>query len=87
MAEAVSAQVQVARAMIEVEREPLPVVVEAQPAPDKGNGKVVSKQSAHQLTMTDLWQRHGAQPTRSQRSKSPSVTGQQLSLFSSQQAA
>jgi superfamily II DNA/RNA helicase len=87
MAEAVSAQMQVARAMIEVEREPLPVLVQVEPAADKGNGKVVSKQSAHQLTMADLWQRHGAQPTRSSQRRSPSVTGQQLSLFSSQPAA
>jgi predicted RNA methylase/superfamily II DNA or RNA helicase len=87
MAEAVSAQMQVARAMIEVEREPLPVLVQVEPVPDKGNGKVVSKQSEHQLTMTDLWQRHGAQPAKGQRSKSPSMTGQQLSLFSSQTAA
>jgi superfamily II DNA or RNA helicase/SAM-dependent methyltransferase len=87
MADAVSAQMQVARAMIEVEREPLPVLVEVEPARDKGNGKVVPKESGHQLTMTDLWQRHGAQPTKGQRSRSPSVAGQQLSLFSSQQAA
>jgi superfamily II DNA/RNA helicase len=87
MAEAVSAQMQVARAMIEVEREPLPVIVEVEPAPDKSNGKAAAKQTAHQLTMTDLWQRHGAQPTRNQRSKSPSVGGQQLSLFSSQTVA
>jgi SNF2 family DNA or RNA helicase len=87
MAEAVSAQMQVARAMIEVEREPLPVLVEVEPATDKGNGKVASKQSAHQLTMTDLWQRHGAQPTKGQRRKARPTTGQQLSLFGSQPAA
>jgi predicted RNA methylase/superfamily II DNA or RNA helicase len=87
MAEAVSAQVQVARAMIEVEREPLPVMVEVEPAPDKNNGKAASKQSAHQLTMTDLWQRHGAQPSKVQRRSSRPVAGQQLSLFSSQTVA
>jgi predicted RNA methylase/superfamily II DNA or RNA helicase len=85
MAEAVSAQMQVARAMIEVEREPLPVQVK--PAPDKSNGKAAAKQTVHQLTMTDLWQRHGSQPSKGQRSKSPSVAGEQLSLFGSQQAA
>jgi predicted RNA methylase/superfamily II DNA or RNA helicase len=87
MIAAASAQLQVARTMIEVEREPLPVLVEVEPVQDKGNGKVVSKQSAHQLTMTDLWQRHGAQPTKGQRSSSRPVAGQQLSLFSSQTAA
>ena len=80
MAEAVSAQMQVAQAMIEVEREPLPELVQVEPISDKGNGKVTSKQ----LTMSDMWQRHGAQKANIVRHKTKQVVVQQLSLFQSQ---
>ncbi len=77
MAEAVSAQTKVAQAVLvatlTVEREPLPVQME--PAPDNGNGKSTPRQVTHQLTMTDLWQRHGAQATRRQRRESRPVVG------------
>jgi len=86
MAEAVSAQMQIAQAVLTVERSPLPV--QAAPAPDKGNGKAVSKQSASQLSMLDLFQRHGAQPTkRRQRKRQTVMVPQQLGLFGSQPAA
>ena len=87
MAEAVSAQMQIAQAMLTVEREPVPELVQVEPVPDKGNGKVTSKLSAKQLTMAELFQRHGAQTTGVTRRKTKSVMVQQLSLFGSQTAA
>jgi superfamily II DNA or RNA helicase len=82
MAEAVSAQMEVARRMVEVEREPLQTETSPEPE-DKGNGKVV--QAEQQLTMFDLFQQHGPQPKR--RKRTQSVPSQQLSLFGSGQAA
>jgi superfamily II DNA or RNA helicase len=77
MAEAVSAQMEVARRMIEVEREPLQM--ETSPEPERGgNGK--APQAEQQLTMFDLFQQHGRQPKRRRRS-SQSVSSKQLSLF------
>ena len=85
MSEAVSAQMQVAQAVIDVEREPL-----VEPVQDSELSPVTEKaapqQSARQLTMTDLFQRHGAQPGTGHRPKSQADTGRQLSLFGAQPA-
>ena len=86
MAEAVSAQMQVAQAVLAVERAPLPepeLTVES--APDREH--IPPQQTARQLTMADLFQRHGAQPTKQHRCTSRRVVAQQLSLFEGQSAA
>ena len=81
MAEAVSAQMKVAQAVIAVERESL--VVEAAVEHEQPvNGK-----QAHQLTMADLFQRHGAQPKRERRREHKPVMARQLDLFGASQAA
>ena len=86
MAEAVSAQMQVAQAVIEVEREPLvEPVQEAELSPL--TDKATPQQLARQLTMADLFQRHGAQPASRRKPKSQPVTGQQLSLLGAQPAS
>ena len=80
MADAVSAQMRVAQAVIEIEREPLPEpVLQAEPSQDSEKA-MQQQQSARQLTMTDLFQRHGAQPTRRRRHKSQPVVAQQQQL-------
>jgi len=86
MAEAVSAQMQVAQAVLAVEREPLP---ESEPTVESASGceHTPSQQTARQLTMADLFQRHGAQPTRGQHCKKQTVAVQQLNLFEGQSAA
>jgi SAM-dependent methyltransferase/superfamily II DNA or RNA helicase len=83
MAEAVSAQIEVARRMIEVERDPLPVDTSPE-LEDSGSGK--APQAEGQLTMFDLFQQHGRQPKRHRR-RSTAAAPQQLSLFSTGQAA
>jgi hypothetical protein len=78
MAEAVSAQVQVARAVIEVQREDLPEQV--QPDEPQPESTEVSPQPASgQLSLTDLYQRYGAQPLRGGRAPTPAAA-QQLEL-------
>jgi len=84
MAEAVSAQMQVAQAMLTVEREPLPESVIESAADHE---EAPTPQATSQLTMLDLFQRRGTQPTRRQRRRSRPVVVQQLSLFGSQPAA
>jgi hypothetical protein len=79
MAEAVSAQMEVARRMIEVEREPLEV--EATPEAE-GEAVAATDQQEGQLTMFQLFQRHGRQPKRRRRRSQPTAS-QQLSLFGS----
>lgn len=79
MAEAVSAQMEVARRMIEVEREPLAVDASSEA---KGETASAASQPEDQLTMFDLFQRHGRQPKRGRR-RSKSATPQQLTLFGS----
>jgi superfamily II DNA or RNA helicase len=81
MAEAVSAQLEVARRMVEVEREPL----ELAPTTEvEAPAESTSEQAEGQLTMFDLFQQHGAQ--RRPRKKQ-AVPSQQLSLFGTGQAA
>jgi hypothetical protein len=84
MPEAVSAQMEVARRMVELEREPL--AVESSPESEE-QGIASSNQQEGQLTMFDLFQRHGRQPKRSRRRSTPSAAPQQLSLFGSGQTA
>jgi SNF2 family DNA or RNA helicase len=81
MAEAVSAQLQVAQAVLQVERKPLPepeaeVVSQSAPA-DK-------RHVARQLTMADLFERHGVQPLRGRTGPAEQTGVRQLSLFGSQ---
>jgi hypothetical protein len=83
MAEAVSAQMQVAQAVVAVERGPLPELkpmVESEP----GRERIPPQESARQLTMTDLFQRHGAQPTKGQHCRKQTAVAQQLNLFGRQ---
>lgn len=78
MAEAVSAQVQVARAVVEVERDPLPegfLLQNASPIT-----KAASTKPVHRLTMDDLYQRLGAQSGKAQKRKVKPVTAKQLGL-------
>jgi SNF2 family DNA or RNA helicase len=83
MAEAVGAQMEVARRMVTVEREPLALEV----SPEGGEeADVATDQQDGQLTMFDLFQRHGRQSKRGRR-RSKSATPQQLSLFGSGQPA
>jgi SNF2 family DNA or RNA helicase len=81
MAEAVSAQMQVAQAVVTVEREPVEELVsptpETQPVSAADNGKA----HGSQLTMFDLFQRHGPQSNKGRRSKGQTIKAQQLSLF------
>jgi hypothetical protein len=61
MAKAVSVQIEVARRMIEVKREPIGM----QSLPEVEEEAVGSENQQHgQLTMFELFQRHGAQPRR-----------------------
>jgi hypothetical protein len=84
MAEAVSAQMEVARRMIEVEREPLNV----EAAADAGGEEAgPAKKREGQLTMFDLFQRHGRQPKRGRKRSTRSAAPQQLGLFGSGQVA
>ena len=79
MAEAVSAQMEVARKMVEVEREPLEIGV----APEvEGETAITTDQKDGQPTMFDLFRRHGRQPKRTPRGNTRSAAPQQLSLFS-----
>ena len=80
MAEAVSAQMQVAQAVVAVEREPLVEPTPVSSVPERG-------QAPAQLTMVDLFQRHGAQPAGRRRKRSSVAVPQQLGLFGSQPAA
>jgi hypothetical protein len=72
--------------MIEVEREPLPEPI-PQMEPTPALEEVAPKEQVRQLTMTDLFQRHGAQATGSARRKAKAIAVQQLSLFGGQAAA
>jgi hypothetical protein len=74
---------EVARRMIEVEREPLDI--EASPEVE-GEAFAATDPQEGQLTMFDLFQRHGRQPKRHRR-RSTSAAPQQLSLFGTGQAA
>jgi hypothetical protein len=80
MAEAVSAQMRVAQAVVAVEREPLLETVSVQETASE-HRQASPRQSACQLTMADLFQRHGAQPVQGRREKGQPVVAQQLSLF------
>lgn len=85
MAEAVGAQMQVAQAVLTVEREPLPepeLTVESAP----GCEHIPPQQSARQLTMADLFQCHGAHPTKGQHCRKQTAVAQQLNLFGRQSA-
>jgi hypothetical protein len=84
MAEAVSAQMEVARRMIEVEREPLDV--DDSPAIED-EATSATDQEEGQLTMFDLFQRHGRQPKKARRRVAKATAAQQLSLFSIGQTA
>ena len=84
MAEAVSAQMELARRMVTVEREPL-----ASESSPEGEGEANStiEQQEGQVTMFDLFQRHGRQPKQRRRRRTEATSAQQLSLFGSGQAA
>jgi hypothetical protein len=80
MAEAVGTQMQVAQAVVTVEREPLSeleMTVESAPSCEH----IPPQRPAGQLTMADLFQRHSAQPTGLGGRRSQPVEAQQLSLF------
>ena len=82
MAEAVSAQMQVAQAVVAVEREPLPSATPNEVA------VLVQTAVRHRVTMADLFERHGAQPTRVSRGRrKEDAPTQQLGLFSIPAAA
>jgi SNF2 family DNA or RNA helicase len=83
MAQAVSAQMEVARRMVEVKREPLMVDVSPESL-DQAAAKAAHLEG--QLTMFDMFQRHGRQPKGGRRRSKPS-TPQQLSLFGTGQPA
>jgi len=84
MAEAVSAQMEVARRMVTVEREPL--ALESSPE-GEGEANSTIEQQEGQVTMFDLFQRHGRQPKQGRRRRTKATSAQQLSLFGSGQAA
>ena len=77
MSEAVSAQMQVAKAVIEAE----PMVAPERVEPPVQRVQAQAKQPVNQLSMLDMFQRHGAQPTRRKRGKAQKGTTTQLSLF------
>jgi len=89
MSEAVSAQMRVAKAVIEIERELLPVVevapeaIAPQPAtriPQPKSPNLTSIGAA-QLSITALFQKLGAQGKQTRKRKPVIVPEQQLSLF------
>lgn len=93
LAEAVNAQMQVAKAVIEIEREavgPQSSAISDQPEvwstthnpePTATHSKQKSHVGAAQFTRTALFQKFGAQGKRSSRRKSVTPLKQQLSLF------
>jgi hypothetical protein len=84
MAEAVSAQLEVARRMVEVERAPLGVEASAEA---EGTAPNPAKKREGQSTMFDLFQRHGRQPKRGRGRSTSSAAPQQLGLFGGGQVA
>ena len=81
MTEAVSAQMQIAQAVVAVEREslpedPVPVEEAVEQKTFSGNGK-----HTKQLTMLDLFQRHGPQKEKPPRRQNQPAPAKQLTLF------
>ncbi|MBN2002238.1 MAG: SWF/SNF helicase family protein [Anaerolineae bacterium] len=86
MSEAVSVQMQVAKAVIEIEREAVSDQPEVQPithTPESATTHSAPKSyvGAAQLTLTALFQKFGAQGKRASRRKPVTPPKQQLSLF------
>ena len=75
MSEAVSAQMQVAQSLLQVEREPLVETVPGEEA------VTVPTIAGLQLTMDDLFERHGPQPVRRRRVNTEPVPATQMTLF------
>jgi hypothetical protein len=72
---------QVAQAVVTVEREPVEELVSPTPESEPVSAAENGKAHANQLTMFDLFKRHGPQNNKHRRTKIQPVKAQQLSLF------